>query len=373
MKILQLVTKRQYRGAEVFAATLSDGLIRKGLSIVFAGLYSPPQKALSVNGALNIDLNGSKGFLSRSLLKKVIACIQEHQPDIIQANGSDTLKYAVIARMFCRRKPPVIYRNISVVSTWVGSNPIKKFFYQQLFSRVDFVTSVGNESISDLRSFFGYPESKTRVIRRGIPLEMYNRTEARADILSKLNLQETDRIVIHAGNYSKEKNHEFLLDVFKLIKERNTDVKLLLLGDGDLYQHISNKIRDQHLGDTVIQLGFQSDVARYLAAADLFVLCSKIEGVPGVILEAGAQGVPSISSDVGGVREVIRNNETGLTIRDFDPAKYADAILSLLDDRSALVEMGKRARHFVETNFNAEKNVESFIQLYSELIAKAKR
>jgi L-malate glycosyltransferase len=368
MKILQLVTRRQYRGAEVFAATLSDELIQKGLSIVFVGLYPPPNDPLAVKGAVNIDLNGSKAFVSIALLKKVITCIHEHQPDVIQANGSDTLKYAVLGRMFSRKKPPVIYRNISVVSTWVGKSFFKKTFYQQLFARVDFVTSVGHESIKDLQNFFGYPEKRTRVIRRGIPMHKMDRSEARENLLRKLKLPSSVSIIMHAGNYSKEKNHEFLLSIFSILKQRDTDIKLVLLGDGNLYQHITRKIREKDLADTVIQVGLQPDIASYLAAADLFVLCSKVEGVPGVILEAGVQGVPSISSDVGGVREVIRDDETGVVMNDFNAMQYANTITGLLSDRQKLIAMGKLAREFVVENFNSEKNATLFIQLYSDLI-----
>lgn len=367
MKILQLVTKRQYRGAEVFAATLSDELIRKGISVVFAGLYSPPDSPLTVRGAVNIDLNGPKGFLSISLLKKVIALLREHQPDVIQANGSDTLKYAVAARLFTRRVP-VIYRNISVVSMWVGRNRLKKVFYQQLFSRVDFVTSVGHESLNDLINFFGYPVHKTRVIRRGIPLTVIDREVARREVRNEVKLPATTRLVVHAGNYSKEKNHEFLLTVFQAIKQHDSSIKLLLLGEGETYGHIASEITRRELGDTVFQLGFQRNIAHYLAAAELFVLCSWVEGVPGVILEAGQQGVPSVSSDVGGVREVIESDTTGVLMSEFNPLHYAEVITSLLNDKKRLMDMGENARRFVMQNFNAERNAQIFIELYSDLI-----
>ena len=83
IKILQLVTKRQFRGAEVFAAELSQELIRRGHHIVFAGLYSPSAHVLEVKKAENIDLKGKKLFFNPLLLLRLILLVRKEQPDVI--------------------------------------------------------------------------------------------------------------------------------------------------------------------------------------------------------------------------------------------------------------------------------------------------
>src|SRR4051812_29547527 len=100
MKILQLVTRRQYRGAEVFAAELSSMLSSHGHTVIYTGLYDPPANALVAEGSINKDLGGKKMFLNPWLLWKLIILIRTSKPDIIQANGSDTLKYAVFAKYY---------------------------------------------------------------------------------------------------------------------------------------------------------------------------------------------------------------------------------------------------------------------------------
>ena len=369
--ILQLVTKRQFRGAEVFAANLSEELIRKGHQITYAGLYSaPPSSTLNVDGATNIDFNGKRSFISIGLLIRLVRFLNENTIDILQANGSDTLKYALLARLFSKRKFPIVYRNISIVSTWIGNNIVRKIFYKFLFSRVDFVTSVGQESLHDFRRSLAFPAERSMVIRRGIPITVYDRGTARRDLLQDLNLTDPVWIVAHAGNYSIEKNHEFLLDIFLLLKDRAPSVKLVLLGHGERYNFIREQIVNRALQNTVFQLGFQSEIGRYLAASDVFILCSKVEGVPGVILEAAVQHTPSISSDVGGVKEVIDNNVTGIIMKNFDAARYSSALLDLLSNRQQRLEMATRAFDFVVENFNPEKNTSLFIQLYSKLISE---
>src|SRR5688500_14483917 len=140
MRILQLVTRRQYRGAEVFAATLSTELVTQGHQVIFAGLYSAQDQRLNVAGAINVDLGGYKRSLSSvGILFRLIILIKREKPHIIQANGSDTLKFAVASRLATKRIP-IVYRNISIISSWVGSSKIKKHFYRILFKQTDHIT-----------------------------------------------------------------------------------------------------------------------------------------------------------------------------------------------------------------------------------------
>lgn len=134
MRILQLVTKRQYRGAEVFAANLSSELLILGHEIIFAGLYKNNNEILTVDNALNIDLALKKeGFLSLKLIKNLVRLIKTTKPDVIQCNGSDTLKYMVAASYFLP-EVPILYRNISMISEWVD-NTSKKVLYRNLFKK----------------------------------------------------------------------------------------------------------------------------------------------------------------------------------------------------------------------------------------------
>src|SRR6056297_1823023 len=217
MKILQLVTKRQYRGAEVFAANLSEELIKLGHDILFVGLYTNDTDILYVEEAKNLDLSTrKKEGISPRLVSRLVSFIRKENPDVIQCNGSDTLKYMVAASYFVP-KVPIAYRNISTISEWLNTR-LKQEVYRQIFKKVDFVTSVGNEPISDLIETFNYPKEKTAVIRRGIPFNEFDSQVEAEKLRNELHLQPTDNVIIHVGNFSPEKNHSFLLDVFSEIK-----------------------------------------------------------------------------------------------------------------------------------------------------------
>jgi glycosyltransferase involved in cell wall biosynthesis len=366
MKILQLVTKRQYRGAEVFAANLSEELINLGHEIIFVGLYKNKGNILQLDRAQNMDLIENTKTFSLLLVKKLVSLVKEVKPDVIQCNGSDTLKYMVSASFFVPGIP-ILYRNISMISEWVPDGP-KKIIYRNLFKRVAHVSSVGEEAVADFVKTFNYPSSQTSVIRRGIPLKEIEKNKAREQLKRELGLMESDKIAMHIGNFSIEKNHLFLFDIFSDLKLKNPDIKLVCVGTGNLFEELKEEVVKRELENTIYFMGFRKDIPELLAGADLFVLSSKVEGVPGVILEAATQCIPSIATDVGGVREVLNNNQTGFIIKDFNKEKFKKRIIELTENDELRNRLGRNAYELVVKDFNPVRNAGKFEALYRDLI-----
>jgi L-malate glycosyltransferase len=196
---------------------------------------------LQAKTAVNRDLNGNpKQFLDFRLLSRLVTLIREFNPDVIQANGSDTLKYLVFANRFVNARP-IVYRNISMISSWMGKNLVKKFLYRFLFRHVHHVTSVGHAALSDFLVTMKYPAHKASVIRRGIPNHSVDHDAARKQIMSEFLLDPNDKIVSHVGNFSREKNHDFIVKVFSQIKSTRDDIKLILAGSGKLFHEIQQR------------------------------------------------------------------------------------------------------------------------------------
>lgn len=367
MRILQLITSRQYRGAEVFAANLSIELIKLGHQVIFVGLYKNDSNILEVPGAVNIDLVERKeGSFSFQVVQELRKTILESKPDVIQCNGSDTLKY-MVAVSFLIPKIPILYRNISMISEWV-SKGTKRQLYKKIFSRISHVSSVGEEAIEDFIRTFNYPREQTSVIRRGIPLKQVDGDFHNEKLRTELGLERTDKIVMHIGNFSPEKNHEFLLDIFEEIKEYHPWIKLVCVGNGILFDTIANEIHSRNLQSTIYLLGFRKDIPEILAASDCFVLASKVEGVPGVILEAGTQKKPAIATNVGGVSEVLINGQTGFLIEDFDKNVFKEKLLEILLNDDLRSRLGENAYEMVLNDFNPLQNARKFEALYQKLI-----
>lgn len=367
MKILQLVTSRQHRGAELSAFFLSKQLLELGHEIFWVGLYKNKSDVLDLPGAHNEDLPGAKkSFLNFEKVKALKQFIKVNNIDIIQANGSDNLKYAIAAQ-FGNRKIPLIYRNISQVSFWLKDAFFKKLFTKTQFSKVDYIVSVGNESMKDLVEVFPSVKNKIGVISRGVPGEPAGRLNSSERIKSEFGFPPNVRILLWAGSFSPEKNPAFMLTVMKEVIKTFPEARLVMAGKGPLLENIKSEIFNHQLQNNIIVAGYRNDLQTLYAASELFLLGSKIEGVPGVILEAAIQGTPSIAVSVGGVNEVVVNNSTGIILKNHNALEFAEAIVGLLKDDSKREELGKAAREFVLENYNEKVNATKFEMLYKKL------
>lgn len=366
MKILQLVTRRQYRGAELFAADLSSELIELGHCVAFVGLYKIKDDVLLVEEADNRDLiNKKTSIFSFQLVKRLVKLIKEFKPDVIQCNGSDTLKYTFAASYFVG-DIPIVYRNISIISEWVSNKP-KKIIYKNMFRRIAHVTSVGDEAMADFIKTYNYPQYQTEVIRRGIPVKNVDKLGFSKRLRKHLGFDNSTKIVTHIGNFSPEKNHEFLIDVFSSLKAEHPEIKLICVGSGVLFDKIKNIIQQRRLEKTIFLLGFRKDIPEILAASDCLVLCSRVEGVPGVILEAGTQKTPSIANNVGGVSEVLINNKTGYLIDGLKKEEFRDKLIKLMKDDDLRKQFGENAYTMISKGFDPKETAKKFEKLYANL------
>lgn len=372
MKILQVITRNELRGAEVFAATLSEALLQRGHSVCIPAIYTTSDAAFDLPGALHIELGGvRKGKLERRPLMKLRRSIRVVQPDIIQANGFHALKYAVLATVCSPRQAPIVYRNISLASDWVRGG-IRRRWGRWLFSNVNFVTSVSQQCADNLCRTYSYSPARTCVIRRGIEFpDRLDTASAKRHLREQINASPSAQILMHTGGFTVEKNQAGLLDAFRIVCDQRHDVQLVLCGDGPLLGEVQRRAAQLGLNGQVTFLGNRADAARLVAGADLFVLPSHVEGIPGVVLEAAAQGVPSVCTRVGGLEEAVLDGKSGVLVPPDDSCQMATAILSLMNDDHRRQEMGRAAREHVGKHFRLQRAVDEFEQLYESLLAKS--
>lgn len=369
MKIIQLVTSRKFRGAEISAKLLSERLISYGHEVWFVGLYlNKNMDVLSVNGGVNLDLSKrKKRGIDFNLLFQFKQIVKKVQPDIIQANGSDTFKYAVLG-LLGNKKPKLVYRNISMMSHWVRDRMLVKSFYKILAKRVDCFVSVGQLASDDLQVLLQLPFDKLFVINRGIVAESVDKIKSRADLVEKYSIQSNDFILIQLGSLSKEKKIDFSLELVRKLKEENKAIKLLVVGDGPERERLKKIVENLKIDQEVIFTESINNPQNYLAGADLLLMTSEIEGVPGVVIEAGFQKTPSLGVNVGGVREVIIHEKTGVLMDSHSISSFEESVSNLMTNKRKLLELGENAQIFAKQNHDIEMNSRKFETLYFKLL-----
>lgn len=143
-----------------------------------------------------------------------------------------------------------------------------------------------------------FNDNRVRIINNGIETEKFVfNEEIRVKMREELGIKDSTIVVGHVGRFSYPKNHDFLIDIFKKVNEKNRNTLLLLVGDGNLREAIERKVEYLGLSNRVIFAGIRSDVADVLQAMDIFVFPSLYEGLPVTLVEAQASGLPCVISD----------------------------------------------------------------------------
>ena len=162
---------------------------------------------------------------------------------------------------------------------------------------------------------------KFHVIKNGVDIEKFKYNEKnRYEIRKEYNIKDTDIIIGHVGRFTEVKNHKFMIEIIDKIVKKNSNYKIMFVGEGILKEDIINEVEKRNLQGNVIFTGFQSEVDTYMSAFDIFILPSIYEGLGLVLIEAQANGLPCIATKGTIPNEVMMSKNfkfVDLTLRDW--------------------------------------------------------
>ena len=215
-------------------------------------------------------------------------------------------------------------------------------------------------------------EDKIEKIYSGIQLDQFCpvKSEEKNKIRKKWNLKQKDHVIGIVSKLWDGKGHGVLIEAFKLLKEKITDAKLVIVGEGHLYDELFRMVDTNGLRESVLFTGFQMDVSEIIATFDVAVLPSFFEGMGRVILEAMAMERPVVASRVGGIPDLIEQDLNGLLVRPGDVKELADALEKLLNDKRLARKMGREGRKRIKEQFSAHAMVQSIEKVYRELLSR---
>ncbi len=215
------------------------------------------------------------------------------------------------------------------------------------------------------------------VVHDGLELPCPPSAEARAEARNELGL-ETDRtLIIFTGQIIERKGVAVLIDAWRrLNRAQQSKAQLVLVGDDLAGRGAYRRRMIQHAAELGVEarfVGFRGDVDRWLCAADLAVVPSLAEPLGNATLEAMAQGLPVIGSDVGGIPEMINHGETGLLVRPGDAEALSQALARLIDDDASRHAMAEASRRRCEACFTIDRHIQNMTQVYQEVLAGHRR
>jgi glycosyltransferase involved in cell wall biosynthesis len=361
MKILQLIQKPQRRGAEIFTVQLSEELMVLGHEVILVALFKHPQE---------IDFSGSFFLLDRPLFRRFFdgkgwlqlsRLIRDFQPEVVQANAADTLKFAVFSQLIFGWKSKLVYRNANQMGDFIRGFWHKKF-NQFLVDRVAGVISVSQASQIDFLKTFRYSRENCRTVPIGIvPKEIENK-------LKEVKELPPNPYLIQIGSLVPEKDPFGMLEIFEGFVRDFPDLQLMYLGSGPLEEELLALINRKGLGEKVGIIPNRANPFPILGRASALVMPSKIEGLPGVVLEAMYCRVPVVAYNVGGIREVLQSGKNGWLVQAGDREGFEAALNECLKlDESELWKITESAKKTVEQRYDLSKVAEDFVLFYNGL------
>jgi phosphatidylinositol alpha-1,6-mannosyltransferase len=305
--------------------------------------------------------------------------IREHGPDLITTQ--DVFSTGLIGWMLRgQAQAPILVQNHCYFidnEAWLEEKPLKNYLFNRLGKFVS--------RRADVYRTVNTAERETYLERGGDPSRVFTQplgTASReflepppddvvAAVREQLGLQAKHKVIIWVGYPVPFKRIPVLFRVFKRVHAQEPDARLLLIGDmsksvDDLYA-----LRSQlGLDDTVVMYGPvpHAELPAYYALASVFAMSSAYEGVPRVLMEASAAGLPLVGFDRVGVADVITDGENGYLVPEGDIDGMAGRLVDLLNDPDTARRLGEVARDRSATRFSAEKNAEGIAAMWQQAI-----
>jgi len=219
----------------------------------------------------------------------------------------------------------------------------------------------------------GVPDEKIAVIPNGIDLSEYAVLPPKGLFKKKFGIRDDEKVVLYLGRIHKTKGIDILIKAFTNVIQNIDDIKLVVVGpdDGSL-DELQTLVKDLSVGKKVIFTGPLYGLEKIEAYVDseVYVLPSRYEAFPMTVIEAYACGKPVIASNVGGLKDLVINDVTGLLFDSGDVEHLASDILYLLNNESKSKEMGFNGKQFVKDNFTLEKVVDQLEKIYYNVHAQ---
>ena len=191
----------------------------------------------------------------------------------------------------------------------------------------------------------------------------------------ELGIDSEDFIIGNVARLETRKGHKFLIDAFKNIVEKQKDnhLKLLIIGEGNKREYLESYVKELNLEGKVIFTGYRKDVEELMAVMDIFVLTSLREGLPRVLVQAAAVGMPSISFNVDGVPEIIRDNYNGFLVKAKNIEELENRIVKYMNNKELVLQHGRNGREFIENKWSIKGMVDRIDKIYQDLVREKLR
>ncbi len=363
-----------YGGSGVVATELGKKLAALGHNVHFIS-YALPYRLNKFQSNLffhEVDVVKYPLFeyppYSLSLASKMVEVVEYENLDILHAHYAiPHATSAYLAREITKRSELKVITTLHGTDiTLIGQHPSFHSVVRFSIEQSDGITAV-SEFLRDETCRTFDIQKEIKVIPNFVPDDFLG-THSSEHVKSCFKIED-EFIITHISNFRPLKRTQDIIEIMRHLVKKYP-VKLLMVGDGPDRSAVESRCRELGLCAHILFLGKQDNVADILYASDVFLLPSEHESFGLAALEAMACGVPCVTSNAGGLVELNKDGETGFTAPVGDIPAFVSAIERLIEDKVLWEKLGKNAREYALSEFNADKIVQRFLTFYEEVLSQ---
>lgn len=352
LTVLQYITPSRLGGAEECFLNIVRDQKARGHRVIALTKRDTPLRPLLEETGVEVHAWKTNGKIDPKTLWKVCQLIRREKVDVIHTHLTTAAWIGSLAGMLTKR-PVVAHVHAADSKTW--------------FQFADYLVAVAKGVKKHIMAQ-GVPGEKIEVVYYGIDLRKYEGAPTKSEAKAALGLAPETRTVGVVASLQERKGHPYLLRALKAIEPQVGPVHALFAGEGPEEAALRALAAELGLQDRVHFLGFRSDVRQVLAACDVFTLPSRKEGLSIAVMEAMALLVPVVVTDIAGMAEVVRNEETGLLVPPFEEKPLGEAIVRLLQDDELGKTLAANGRRFLEANFDQKATLGRFDEFQEQVV-----
>lgn len=349
-KVLFVVPYLVIGGAEKVLLDLVTVLINKGIAVhIFCTHKSGEWQTRFKKTGASIFVSGKTG--TQDKLQEIHHLCLKNDYDVVHMSNTEYGHYYAPMSKELDRKPVIIDTVHS------QNNPLLKFTLENQAS-IDKIITV-NQLINKVISPQVMQSNKVRTVLNGVRVDA---------VPTEASVRFKKKEIIFLGRISEEKNPMQFVNLAKQALEKHSDWNFKVIGDGPMLKQMKDKARALGIESKIVFLGAKDNGAAELASASCFVITSYTEGLPVTLLEAMTLGLPVVSSNVGGISEVLKNGESGYLVdQPDDTVKYVEALEKIFALPEAYKEISAKAKR-ISAYFTAENMASKVLEIYKEAI-----
>lgn len=355
IKVFHIIPDLGVGGAEKLVLDLCKNIDKNKFDVKVISLFkrtnSIYDNQAEKEGIDIIYLDKKKG-IDLSILYKLMSLFKKHKPDVINTHLY-VMSYVLPAAIFTGRKKIVhTVHNVAEKELRDSVKKVMKIAYRYFNVKPIAISNMIKESI----------ESEYKISKKNIKC-IYNGVDT--TIFSGENININNNInLISVGRFTKQKNHKMMVEAFSEALKENNNLKLILVGDGLLREETEKLVRRKEICNKVEFRGLKSNICEELKRAHIYISSSLWEGLPITILEAMSCGLPILCTDVGGNKDVVKEN--GILVENNNCEQLTDAILELANDLEKINTMGALSTKFSKA-YDIKNTAKEYENLYNSL------